>query len=514
MEYVAPVSTQPWGAACLILALAIFSFVLYRAYFHPLARIPGPPSARFSGSWRNARYWRGTWHEDILELHRKYGRVVRIGPNEVAVVDGTTAKRLYGPGTTSVKARWYSTWDPPFASASFAERDKQHHAFLRKRASAAYAMSSILKYEPYMQESLDEVLQKFKKYAGKQIDLAEWINAFAYDVVGQLGFGEAFGHVKGETDVMDLRKTIFEGANLQACMGYFVVGFGEHYWGQMRVFTNGVTAMLLKLVGAPIPLAKFDSWGTKRIKARMASADSDEWVRDDMLSHFSRMKKADGSHAEFEEVLVEALQLVGAGADTVSTAMRTCVLAICKHAEVYARLQKEIDDFYVANNLSGGISYRETQSLPYLVAVCKEAMRLFPSIVFQLPRYAPDGGLYIDGKHIPAGYEVGISPLAQNHDTAIWGEDAGEFKPERWLESEERSRYLSSFDLTFGGHGPRMCVGRNIALVEVHKFIAQLFHHFDVQVCDMERPWRIKSFWFAYQHDFQCVLTPRERFAL
>jgi len=155
----------------------------------------------------------------------------------------------------------------------------------------------------------------------------------------------------------------------------------------------------------------------------------------------------------------------GAGADTVSIAMRTCVHAICQHPEVYQKLQSEVDEFYYSNNLSSGITYLQTQSLPYLVAVCKEAMRLFPSIVFQLPRHLPAGGISIGDKYIPGSCEVGVSPLAQNRDTAIWGLDADEFKPERWLESEERSRYLDGFNMTFGGNGPRMCIGRNIALV-------------------------------------------------
>lgn len=132
---------------------------------------------------------------------------------------------------------------------------------------------------------------------------------------------------------------------------------------------------------------------------------------------------------------------------------------------MYKRLQSELDEYYAANDLTTAITYNETQTLPYLVAVCKEAMRRSPSIPFQLPRLAPAGGLHVDGKFLPEGTEVGISPLAQNRDTEVWGADADKFNPERWLESDERSKLLSSNDFTFGGSGPRMCIGRNIALV-------------------------------------------------
>lgn len=157
----------------------------------------------------------------------------------------------------------------------------------------------------------------------------------------------------------------------------------------------------------------------------------------------------------------------GAGADTTSMAMSTCVHAICMHPEAYHRLQIEIDDYYNSKGLTEPITYLETQSLPYLVAVCKEAMRLLPSIPFQLLRHVPQGGMRVGDKYIPAGTEVGISPLAQNRNPEIWGDDADEFKPERWLVSEEKARFLDSNDLTFGGNGPRMCIGRNIALVSI-----------------------------------------------
>jgi cytochrome P450 len=131
---------------------------------------------------------------------------------------------------------------------------------------------------------------------------------------------------------------------------------------------------------------------------------------------------------------------------------------------MFHKLQEEIDGFYERNGLPEPISYTETQQMPYLQAVVKEATRLLPSIVYQLLRYAPEG-LAVDGKRIPAGTPIGVSPLAQNRDKAIWGPDADDFKPERWLEDEARTRYLDAANMTFGGSGPRMCIGRNIALV-------------------------------------------------
>ena len=127
-------------------------------------------------------------------------------------------------------------------------------------------------------------------------------------------------------------------------------------------------------------------------------------------------------------------------------------------------VQDEVDGFYTENKLTKPITYLQTQQLPVLQAVVKEATRLLPSIVFQLLRHAPEN-FSVRGYHIPAGTPVGISPIAQNRDREIWGDDADEFLPERWLKDEASAKYLDSSNMTFGGSGPRMCVGRNIALV-------------------------------------------------
>lgn len=88
------------------LLIAAVGLVIYRLTVHPLAHFPGPFEAKIWGSWRNRRYWRGQWHEDILELHRLYGPAVRIAPNELSLVDAGALRLLYNHGTRSLKTDW------------------------------------------------------------------------------------------------------------------------------------------------------------------------------------------------------------------------------------------------------------------------------------------------------------------------------------------------------------------------------------------------------------------------
>lgn len=81
--------------------------VIHNVFFHPLRHVPGPKLAKISQAWRNYRYVRGTWHDDVLELHQRYGNIVRIAPKEVSFVDAGALKNLYGHGTKAVKVSDY-----------------------------------------------------------------------------------------------------------------------------------------------------------------------------------------------------------------------------------------------------------------------------------------------------------------------------------------------------------------------------------------------------------------------
>jgi cytochrome P450 len=117
-----------------------------------------------------------------------------------------------------------------------------------------------------------------------------------------------------------------------------------------------------------------------------------------------------------------------------------------EHPQVYRKVQKEIDNFYEINVSSDQeITYTQCLSLSYFQAVIKEAGRIHPSIVYQIPRYVPQEGIKIAGYDIPSGTAAGISALAFNRSRKIFGQDADEFRPERWIDDEPRARLMDSY---------------------------------------------------------------------
>lgn len=92
-----------WAGAS-FLAFLVFR-ALYSVFLHPLRNVPGPGLAKITELWRTNRYFRGYWHRDILDLHRQYGPVVRISPNEVSIVSPELAKTIYSYSGGTPKVR-------------------------------------------------------------------------------------------------------------------------------------------------------------------------------------------------------------------------------------------------------------------------------------------------------------------------------------------------------------------------------------------------------------------------
>ena len=126
-------------------------------------------------------------------------------------------------------------------------------------------------------------------------------------------------------------------------------------------------------------------------------------------------------------------------------------------------------------SVSNPISWAQTQALPYLTAVIREGMRMWPPLTGLGLKRVPDGGDYINGYFVPGGTEVGQGFHAVGRSKEVWGLDADIFRPERWLVANEKELKSmdAAVDTNFGG-GKYSCLGKPIALMELHKAVFEV----------------------------------------
>ncbi|KAF2996528.1 hypothetical protein E8E14_000801 [Neopestalotiopsis sp. 37M] len=485
---------------------------LYNIFLHPLGKIPGPFVAKFSQSWRNYKYLRGTWHNDCLELHAKYGNVVRIAPNEVSFVDEAGLKSIYGHGKQILKTSWYDTWIIPNMTVSFfAATDIKVHRHLRSRVSGAYSMTAILSMESLVQEVLSLNKDRLTEFAhkGQVVQIDQWVNYFTFDVVGQLAMGGTIGFLQHGKDIDGIIQSIHDGFWLMSNMGNVPL---QNFW-----FNNAFSKWVIRTFGGK-RLNAFDvfvDWLEHRVDARMSDGLGEK--RRDMLQHFIEAKDLNGQPVKKADVMIEGVNILGrAGADTTAIGILAIIGNVLTNPRVKTKLQEELDQASLDLNLERAgrdFAFKELESLPYLSAVITESTRIHPSIQYQLPRYVPPGGIQLERHFLPEKSILGISPRSMNRSKDIFGPDADLFRPERWISDgsdgdNDRIKRQGLLLTTFG-MGSRSCVGKNLATVEMYKYIAQFFRTFDAELVRPDQPCKTRSQWFSFPTDFQIKLTKR-----
>ena len=201
---------------------------------------------------------------------------------------------------------------------------------------------------------------------------------------------------------------------------------------------------------------------------------------------------------------------INAGSDTVASSLRAIFYYLLRHPSTLAKLANELSSARASDRLSLPIpTWSETQHLPYLSAVIKEGLRMHPALGLPMERVVPASGLQLDNTFIPPGTIVGINPWILHRDTRIFGSDAEEWNPDRWLQGgTEHVKRMDQHILTFGA-GKRTCLGKNIAMLEIHKLVPALLMRYDIRLAEPAKDWRIRNSWIVRQEGVNVILDSR-----
>ncbi|OHW96015.1 cytochrome p450 [Colletotrichum incanum] len=175
-----------------------------------------------------------------------------------------------------------------------------------------------------------------------------------------------------------------------------------------------------------------------------------------------------------------ALNYLSAGKDTTAQALTWTFYLLMKHPEVVAKLREEINQVIEGSEdaLEKVISERGSpNSMPYVLAVFCEALRIFPPIPFEI-KQAVQATTLPDGTFLPQNSVIVWCTWAMNRSRVTWGPDADDFRPERWLVDGKVVNKSASEFTVFNG-GPRTCLGKKMAEIIAVQVIATVTSLFD-----------------------------------
>lgn len=293
-----------------------------------------------------------------------------------------------------------------------------------------------------------------------ETDLMPLLYRFTMDVSTEFLFGES---VNSQSAALEKGESAREGETFADAMNY----------AQEYISLRVRLGMLLYIT----PSARF-----KRACATVQTF-ADRFVQI-ALERDPQKEREDGKYVLLDALVAETrdpvelrdqvLQTLLAGRDTTSAALSWAILMLARDAEQYAKLREEVlSHFGTVEQPRGEIGFATLKACKGLTYVLYETLRLFPLIpingrMVRRDTTLPTGG-GVDGQQPVAlrrGEQVGYSAYVMHRRRDIWGEDAGVWRPERWV-----GRKLGWEFIGFSG-GPRVCLGREFFLLFLLSFFS------------------------------------------
>ncbi|KAI9711590.1 MAG: hypothetical protein M1820_002155 [Bogoriella megaspora] len=450
-------------------AMYLFLVALYRLFIHPLAKFPGPKLAALT-TWYEGYYdviRRGRYIFQIGKLHDKYGPIVRIGPNEVHILDHSYYDTLYSMTNRFDKYSWfYSMMGNP--QATFATVDADLHRARRAALNPFFSAQAIARLRPIVQGLVDRFTDRMGNCAMRNelVPIFYAYRALTIDIISEYAFGSTL-------EMLD-----------RADWGSSFYSAWRSLW-EMSPWTRQWPSLFSFMMQLP-------SWAQEILNPKAAEVgkmfrDVDRHTKA-LLHSDPEVLKGQGhptivweiAHSDalppqektWKRISVEANSILAAGFETTGSMLAVATFHILRNHDIHQRLQQELE--YAIPDPAKIPAHVVLEKLPYLTAIIKETLRIAVGAYSRLSRVNPHESIIYREWIIPPGTAVGMSALFIEHNPIIFP-NPDSFIPDRWLRDDARAleRYLVTF-----GRGTRSCVGINLAYAELYHVLAAVVRRF------------------------------------
>ena len=443
------------------LSAYLFVFTIYRVYFHPLSKYPGPFLAKLTDLYSTYHAWKGDRHLEFWRCHEEYGPIVRFGPNSLSFNTNTALKDIYGFKANVRKSDFYSAFPATKdAYSTHSAIDRAQHARKRRVLSHAFSDAAIKSMENHVlahvrqfctnlgeKDSSPALLRDEKREWTPAKNMSDQANYLTFDVMGDLCFGKAFGMLERPDNRFAIDMVTNAAHRHLMCGTYLPI----HEYHVDKILFRKIAAMR----------ARYMQFSKAQAAERTnMGLDVD---RKDFFYYLLKAKDPEtGKGFSTPELWGESNLLIIAGSDTTSTALAATIFYLVHNPKVLEKLVREVRAaFSDVEEIRHGPSLSK---LHYLRACLDEAMRLSPSVGGVLPRLVLPGGVEIDGQQLPEGTVVGVPHYAIHHNSEYYPQPF-EYKPERWIADSEPN--VTAGSVSFGQSafcpfsiGPRGCIGK------------------------------------------------------
>lgn len=456
--------THPIQAQATLLFLVCVHFLIIRPITSPLWRIPGPYFHRVTYFPCLNAQRKGKWISRVYELHKQYGDVVILSPNEISVNgDPRFLKDIYVKNFP--KSRFYENFrNHGFKDNIFASLENDRHIKYKKMINNLYSKSAIFSKENHTRTILLDNTERLVNAVSREspsIDVFTLFGALAMDVVSRFELGKDNGtdllNNPQERDIIDSHRKV-------SSMGFWTTLMPNFLWDY------AATKATLQAVG---DICNFQLGLYKIAESNLSSNGKN-------LTTIQALKK-NGLHGD--DAYSFLTDNLFAGHETTAVQLTYLCYELSRPANV--KMQNKLRDELQQAFPDGKISDLElVDSLPYLDALFSENGRVHTSIPGAEPRIIDKKPYNVGKLVIPIGTVISCLPYAYHRNPQVFA-NPDKFIPERWLVSNEddksRVKQQEKFMMPFG-KGVRMCLGMNLAVIEMKLAIASLYLNFSSSI--------------------------------
>ncbi|CAJ2676185.1 unnamed protein product [Trifolium pratense] len=226
---------------------------------------------------------------------------------------------------------------------------------------------------------------------------------------------------------------------------------------------------------------------TSKIEQSQKPQDNSLGLKGDILSRFLELNETDSKY--LKDII---LSFIIAGKDTTAITLSWFIYQLCKHPHVQEKIAQEIRDVTKLENgltideLAAKVTEESMKKMQYLHAALTETIRLHPAVPVE-SRYCFSDDTLPDGYSVRKGDLVSFQPYVMGRMKFLWGEDAEQFRPERWLDENGNFKKESSFKFTAFQGGPRICLGKDFAYRQMKIYSAILLGSHGFKLADQNK---------------------------
>ncbi|KAF8190414.1 cytochrome P450 [Mycena galopus ATCC 62051] len=485
--------------------------------------IPGPPSPSFWTGNLNQVFSPNAWayHQGLVE---NYGGVIRIngllGEKSLYVFDPRALHQILVKDQDIFEEPAYVIRGTriSFGEGLLSTLGEQHKK-QRKMLNPVFSVAHLRQMVPIffdVGKRLRTALESRVQQGPQEIDLLLWMTRTALELVGQAGLGYSFDPLV--TDEVppyilcakEMQTTMHKMYLASRYIMPWVANIGSPKfrrfivdifpWKTLHEGRDIVDTMYGTSVHIyNIKKAALEA-GDEAVSAQVAQGKD---IISVLMKDNSNASSAD--RLSEDEIIGQLNTLLFAATDTTSSALARTLHVLAERPDVQEKLRQELRS---AQQEGAELSYNELESLEYLDAICRETLRLYPPVAFVVRTLRKDVALStstpitVNGSpvtEIPVPAETGIfiSILSANRNPAVWGPDALEWKPERWLSPLPQSVLDAKIPgiyanlMTFIGGG-KACIGFKFSQLEMKVVLALLVERFKFTL-DKDITWSMGS---------------------